>query len=246
MNCHELKEEWNQDNIYSEDRVNCFSCNNCVPDIGLRAAINKVLDRRALADITIDDLESLTDTLDARDYRIKSIEGIQYARNISCLLLQHNAITDITPLSSLSNLEYLSVNYNHIREFPCMLNMYQLKKIYFSFNHIIDISPLIRIPNLFSIYGVNQRIKLRPLTISDRNDVNISLEALYDNNSEFILNECSINPFGIWDDVYHRLVYPKVNVNDNICFSFEKKYQHCYTKRIFLLSGIVDATVVSK
>ncbi|BCN31183.1 leucine-rich repeat domain-containing protein [Anaeromicropila herbilytica] len=243
MDCHEFCDGRNQDDIFTEERENYILINNQIPDVGLQAAINKALNKRALNEITIEDLESLTGILDARDYRIKSIEGIQYAKNISCLLLQHNLITDITPLSQLSSLEYLSVNYNHICEFPCMKGMFHLKKIYFSFNHIIDISPLVQIPSLYSVYGINQKIKLKPVQISLNNEAIMTLSCIQDRFSEFELNEDSIIPYGVYDKCNQTITYFDMNDGDNVYFTFNKKYRNRFTGKTLLISGNVEATV---
>lgn len=252
MLCSESKNNIDQDkslnkcNCYEEvdDYLDDTTKEDIIKDIGLRTAINKQLGKKLLSIVTIDDLNSLNGILDARDFRIKSLEGIQYARNISCLLLQHNSLTDVTPISELKNLEYLSVNYNHIHEFPCMKKMFHLKKAYFSFNHIIEINPLINLPNLTSIYGGNQRIKLDPVKIEKDKTAEVSVESLFDCNSRLILKECSINPQGVYFPDYKTIQFSEIDNQEYACFSFEKIYNNQYTNKPLVFGGIVDITLM--
>lgn len=235
-----------KNNILEQDKIQTNSINkNKIQDIGLRTAINKHLNRKILSEITKEDLESLTGILDARDYRIKSLEGIQYACNISCLLLQHNAITDITPLSHLSKLEYLSFNYNHVVKVPSLRSLVNLKKVYCSFNHIIDISSFTEVPNLCSVYGCNQRIKLKHTKVSSDNQVIVAVDSFLDEDSTFKLNECSINPCGIYSQMEQTITIPNASDFEGITFSFEKCYHKKNDGKPFVLSGIVDIPILT-
>ena len=92
------------------------SIQNCpnppnIPDYNLQKAIKKELG--ISGDISCQDLENLT-KLKARNRwriedsaKISSLEGIQYATNLSLLELNHNLIENISPLRSLSNLRIL-------------------------------------------------------------------------------------------------------------------------------------------
>lgn len=91
-----------------------------VQDINLLHAINEELrnfsefhDRNLDDPIYSEHLRRLTG-LDCNYKQISSIEGLQYAYNLQYLYLEHNNITDISPLSNLNNLKILDLDNNKI------------------------------------------------------------------------------------------------------------------------------------
>src|SRR5438046_5423707 len=73
-----------------------------IPDPGLNAAIRDALQKPA-GPLTAQDLLSLTN-LDARFRRVKSLEGLEAAHNLTTLDLSHNQLTNLTLPVGLTNL----------------------------------------------------------------------------------------------------------------------------------------------
>ena len=91
-------------------------------DSNLKAAVEAAL---GITEPTPSDMLNLI-TLSAEDKGISSLVGIEYARNLTVLVLRNNQISDISTLSELTNLRGLALADNQIN----------------------DISPLIELENL--------------------------------------------------------------------------------------------------
>ena len=72
-----------------------------VTDAALRRAINEALGRGAMDQLNRGELAQLT-TLNAASLGITSVEGLQYATNLTSLNLQGNNIASLAPLSQLT------------------------------------------------------------------------------------------------------------------------------------------------
>lgn len=116
---------------------------NVVPDVHLRIAINKQLDRENYAGwITEDDLSDLT-VLDAESSDIKSIEGLQYAVHLTHLDLSENDIRNLQPIGALTSLTFLSLSENErIRDFSHLSNLEYLVDLEMDDVGIEYLSPL--------------------------------------------------------------------------------------------------------
>lgn len=86
-----------------------FECEN------LKAALEDILDKDG---ITTDDMYEIKGKLDLSYKNIKSLAGLEYAVNVSDLVLSFNNITDISPLTALSNLKSLYLDYNWLKTLP--------------------------------------------------------------------------------------------------------------------------------
>jgi hypothetical protein len=74
-----------------------------IPDLGLRAALNLALGKNRVDAVTRGEMLTLTD-LDASDFGIEDLTGIEEAVNLVSIDLLGNQIADLTPLDSLPNL----------------------------------------------------------------------------------------------------------------------------------------------
>jgi Leucine-rich repeat (LRR) protein len=117
------------------------------------------------------ELETITE-LDAGSQNIKSINGIEYCKNIQTLALHDNLIEDITPLDSLVNLTDLNLDWN---------------------TYISDISPLKSLTNLYtlglsdiSFLKTEQNFEAISSLTELRNIILSSCEALDDENSSSV------------------------------------------------------------
>lgn len=86
------------------------------PDANLKKAlIDKGVDLNNDGQITIGEMESKS-KLELQRSEIQNLEGIQYAVNLTTLILSSNPIEDIKPLSELHNLETLDLDITIISD----------------------------------------------------------------------------------------------------------------------------------
>lgn len=81
-------------------------------------------------------------------YGIKSIEGIQYAKNLKKLKLNENEISDISYLKDLDKLEYLEISRNRIVDIKPLEGLTNLTFLKLYNNWIEDVTPLKNLTNL--------------------------------------------------------------------------------------------------
>ncbi|MCO6016975.1 hypothetical protein CKN86_06530 [Carnobacterium divergens] len=117
-----------------------------MPDKNLQSALSAILKIPA-NEIKKEDLLKL----DKPPYNgltgmgISSIEGLQYAKNVTRLSLTGNHISDVTPLAELEKLQLLWLDKNEISDVTPIANLKQygeIKGIFLEENNIVDISPL--------------------------------------------------------------------------------------------------------
>ena len=118
-----------------------------IPDTVLRAAIEDRLGKTAGATITESELNNLTGTLNARstsDGRVMQLTGLEHATSVTQMTLQNARITDLSPLTGLTQLQYLDVRNNGtIVNLSPLSGLTGLQKLYLLRNKkIVDISPL--------------------------------------------------------------------------------------------------------
>ena len=86
-----------------------------IPDPGLSAAIREALGKPS-GPLTVQDMLSLTD-LNARNRNVRSIVGLEAARNLVSLDLQINLLTNVSLPSELTKLSMLDVSANPLADF---------------------------------------------------------------------------------------------------------------------------------
>lgn len=79
---------------------------------------------------------------------MKSIKGLEYAKNLKKLKLNENEISDISPLKNLTKLEYLEIQRNRIVDINPLKNLTNLTFLKLYNNLIEDITPLSNLTNL--------------------------------------------------------------------------------------------------
>lgn len=108
--------------------------------------------------------KSLQGTDDAKfmvSYGIKSIEGIQYAKNLKQLKLNENEVVDISPLRDLTQLEYLEFSRNRVVDIEPIRNLKNLTFLKLYNNWIEDVSPIADLTNLTGLdIHYNVRVKM--------------------------------------------------------------------------------------
>ena len=130
-------------------------------DPNLERAVRKTLD--PLLDIppnlahvtplTANDLALLT-KLDASSKNIQRLEGLEHLTNLRFLNLSDNAISDMTPLARLTNLDSLALSSNPLlTDVTPLASLTNLKWLRLGDNDLLtDLSPLRSLTNLRSLY----------------------------------------------------------------------------------------------
>ena len=91
---------------------------------------------------------------------IEDLTGLEYAKNLTTLLLTSNSVRDLTPLAGLTKLTTLEIYGNKVVFLTPLKNLTNLNKLQLGFNWIHDITPLAGLTNLTELLlRSNNRIK---------------------------------------------------------------------------------------
>lgn len=117
-----------------------------IADANLRAVIEKALGKRAGEAITAADLATLRE-VDAHDAglkgdKVRSIAGLEHARNLEVLNLNENSVSDLTPLEHLTRLRELRLVRNEVSDLTHIAGLTDLRVLDIYYNHVTDISVL--------------------------------------------------------------------------------------------------------
>ena len=121
-----------------------------IPDANLRAAIAAALGKASGATITQAEMATLG-RLEAPDAGISDLTGLEFATNLTFLVLLNNQITDISPLDGLTNLTELVLYGNQVADISPLDGLTNLTWLSLAENRITDISPLDGLTNLTSL-----------------------------------------------------------------------------------------------
>ena len=128
-----------------------------IPDSDLRAAIEHALGKAPDATITRSDMQTLTSldtsvgTLDdprADLLIVSDLTGIEFATNLTKLLLPYNSISDISVLAGLKNLTHLDLLDNRVSDISALAGLKNLTYLNLPYQYISDISVLAGLKNL--------------------------------------------------------------------------------------------------
>lgn len=111
-----------------------------IEDPNLEQAIRHLINKPS-GSITTEDMGNIS-TLGAQNQNIQSLKGLEYATNMTWLLLDNNKLKDIQPLSQLTKLEYLYLEGNPIKDVTPIASLAQLTTLFIDKNQIEDPSPL--------------------------------------------------------------------------------------------------------
>jgi len=172
-------------------------------DPRLKAAIEKEL---GISDPTPIDMLSLT-SLSAQNVGIDDLTGIEYAQNLSSLILAFNAIDDLSALSTLTNLTYLGLPYNQIYDLSALSALTSLTTLYLHHNFIDDLSDLSPLTDLSVLFLGYNRItdlsalapltKLAKLKLYSNQLNNVSVLSSLTNLTELDLSSTQISDLSI-------------------------------------------------
>ena len=146
-----------------EVKVSC-SCTEAmdepvdIPDAGLHAAIAETLNKDASEAITRTEIASLW-YLDASERNIRSLSGLECATALTSANLEGNRISDLSPLSGLTDLlQGLHLSNNEISDVSPLSGLTALVALSLSHNPILDVSSLSGLPNLANLFMHNNPI----------------------------------------------------------------------------------------
>ncbi|CEN83813.1 internalin A-like protein/ S-layer protein [[Clostridium] sordellii] len=144
-----------------------------INDEYLRKAVNKALgrDENSLDKITAKDMENITkidsgflalhtDEKGEPRRGIKSLEGLEYAKNLKTLKVSMNRITDLTPIKDLTNLEFLEVFRNEISDLTPLKNLKNLEHLdIYNNKGIVNLEPISKLNkiNFIDMHYCNRR-----------------------------------------------------------------------------------------
>ena len=135
-----------------------------MPDANLRRAVNEALGAPADSPFTPTDLLKLH-RLDPYRLGVKSLKGLEHAKNLTWFSFAENDVTDLSPLAGLTKLELLygwsnkqlvdisplaeltqlrvlNLGVCHIEDISVLANLTQLEELTLYYNEISDIRPL--------------------------------------------------------------------------------------------------------
>jgi len=114
-------------------------------DANLKAAVETTL---WISDPTPSDMLELT-SLYAASMGIRSLNGLQHAKNLQTLYVRWNELSSLSALSSLTNLRTLDAHGNHeISSLAPLSELIQLETLVVRINKIASLSPLANLVNL--------------------------------------------------------------------------------------------------
>ena len=133
-----------------------------IPDANLRAVIEAALGKASGATITVADMKTLT-RLVVQNKEIRDLTGLESASNLTRLDLgweepkpghvptNSNEISDLAPLSGLTQLISLDLAHNNISNISVLSSLTHLTSLDLEFNNISDVSALAGMTNLTSL-----------------------------------------------------------------------------------------------
>ena len=118
-----------------------------MPDPNLHMAIREKLGLPDEVPLTKENIKSLIH-LEAQHKAIRSVQGLEFARNLVTLNLGTNLIEDITPLRNLTELHGISLFGNQVSDISSLANLTRLVYFNGAGNPISDLRPLSKLVRL--------------------------------------------------------------------------------------------------
>lgn len=156
---------------------NCTNPSNCVsamcfedivvefPDSNFEAAVRHGINKPT-GDIHRSDLNGLL-LLEANEKGIISISGIEYCRQLIWALLNHNQISDLSPLALRPQIDFLQLVNNQVSDLTPIAEWYNAVRLILRENQIMDVSPLRHLDRLVELdLRNNQIVDLQPLALN--------------------------------------------------------------------------------
>ena len=122
-----------------------------ISDPNLEKALREELKLSDEIPLTQQEMSRLT-SLDAGERDITDLTGLEYAANLTSLLLYLNPIVDISPLVHLTKLEGVNLWGCHISDISPLAELTNLTYLHLQSNQIVDLSPLANLINLRELW----------------------------------------------------------------------------------------------
>lgn len=111
-------------------------------------------------------LESLASFVAPSGKKISSLQGLEYAQNLTSLTIQHNAVEDLSPVWGLSSLSYLDLSEGgSITSLEGIASLASLSYLYLDSHRISSITPLSDLPYLYHLKIKENFLDLSNLTV---------------------------------------------------------------------------------
>ena len=131
-----------------------------IPDPILRIMITEELGTSSNAPITVEEMEGLSE-LRSRDRRVHDLTGVHFATNLTRLELDNSRVSDLSPVSGLTNLDFIEV-HGPISDLSPVAGLINLRRLDIAGINVSDLSPLVGLT------------KLKELVIADTNISDLS------------------------------------------------------------------------
>ena len=118
-----------------------------IPDANLHAAIAEALDKAPNAQITRDEMATLT-RLEAHNADIGDLAGLEFATALEEIRCNNNLISDISPLAELMRLNVIEFRHNVISDLSSVKKLLNVDWLIVPHNLITDLSPVEDLINL--------------------------------------------------------------------------------------------------
>ena len=162
-----------------------------MPDPNLRKAVREKLGVPADTALTLPYVQLHLTELIATDKGIVDLTGLEHATDLQVLVLRHDEIHDISPLSGLIGLVFLDLGGNQISDISPLAGLVNLEVLRLGGNQIRDVSPLARL------------VKLKELNINNNPIADISPLMGLENLEDLRIR-------GLDGDVFSTIPIPKL------------------------------------
>ncbi len=125
-----------------------------IPDPNLRALIAEELGKSPNAPIAVEEMKRLKELKvgghgQAQSFRgIRDLTGLQFATNLTELVVWHNQISDLSPIAGLINLRVIYAHDNRLSDISPVRGLTNLTELVFDRSEVSDISPVRGLTNL--------------------------------------------------------------------------------------------------
>jgi internalin A len=119
-------------------------------DPRLESAVRAAIGIPQPVPVTDTDMLRLTG-LSAQNLGITSLDGLQWATNLTYLQAWNNQIADLTPLSGLRHLSNVDARYNQITDPSPLLGISSLRSLHLGFNSVANLAPFATMTSLTSL-----------------------------------------------------------------------------------------------
>ena len=134
-----------------------------IPDANLRAAISEALGKAPSAQITRNEMATLTH-LEAHDAKISDLTGLEFATSLEEIRCNNNSIADLSSLTGLTKLHVIEFRHNAIKNLSPVKKLLNLGWLIVPQNLITNLSPIEGLINLRGLdIGNNVVSDLSPL-----------------------------------------------------------------------------------